>query len=163
MQRRGFLTALARGTASVAAVTGIAGCLGGGAQSATGGSGNADGSSGADGEYDGWFEGVSNYDGTVDETGNSTVTVDVGTQANGAGMGFGPAAVEVSTGTTVIWEWTGAGGTHNVVDDGGTFESEYARAQGHTFEHTFAETGTYTYYCQPHLARGMKGAVRVVE
>jgi halocyanin-like protein len=154
MQRRAFLTTLTLGT------VGVAGCLGGDAQSATGGSGSTGGS---DGEYGGWFEGVSNYDGTVDETGSEQVTVEVGTRANGGGYGFAPAAVEVTSGTTVVWEWTGVGGAHNVVAENGAFESTYSSKQGHTFEHTFEETGTYTYYCQPHIGMGMKGAVRVVE
>ncbi|SEO44674.1 halocyanin domain-containing protein [Halogranum amylolyticum] len=154
MERRAFLTTLAVGT------VGVAGCLGGGsAQSSSGGSGD----SGSSSEYDGWFDNVSNYDGTVDRTGQDEVTVKVGTQANGGGNGFGPAAVEVTAGTTVVWKWTGAGGTHNVVAEDGSFQSDYATKQGATFEHTFAETGTYTYYCKPHLGMGMKGAVRVVE
>jgi halocyanin-like protein len=152
MERRAFLAALSVGA------TGLAGCLGGsGAQSSAGGSG------GSSGEYGGWFDGVGNYDGTVDRTGQEQVTVEVGTQANGGGFGFGPAAVEVSRGTTVVWEWTGAGGSHNVVAEDGSFQSEYATRQGHTFEYTFEETGTYTYYCKPHINMGMKGAVRVVE
>lgn len=151
MQRRGFLATLTLGT------VGVAGCLGsGGAQSSSGSAESA-------GEYDGWFDGVSNYDGTVDRTGEDEVTVEVGTQANGGGNGFGPAAVEVTTGTTVVWEWTGAGGTHNVVAEDGSFQSEYATKAGTTFEHTFEEPGTYTYYCKPHLNMGMKGAVRVVD
>ncbi|EJN60771.1 halocyanin domain-containing protein [Halogranum rubrum] len=154
MQRRAFLAALSTGAVAVA------GCLGSGAQS-SGGSGAGDSTS--SGEYDGWFDDVSNYDGTVDRTGQERVTVKVGTRANGGGNGFGPAAVEVSTGTTVVWTWTGSGGTHNVVAENGAFESQYASKKGYTFEHTFEETGTYTYYCQPHIGMGMKGAVRVVE
>ncbi|MFC7230941.1 plastocyanin/azurin family copper-binding protein [Saliphagus sp. GCM10025308] len=33
--------------------------------------------------------------------------------------------------------------------------------EGETFEHTFDETGTFTYYCSPHVSMGMKGAVVV--
>lgn len=154
MQRRAFLAALTGG------VAGVAGCLGsGGAQSSSG----SNGDSTSTGEYDGWFEGVTNYDGTVDRTGQDRVTVKVGTRANGGGYGFGPAAIEVTTGTTVVWEWTGAGGTHNVLAEDGSFQSQYATKKGYTFEHTFEETGTYTYYCKPHINMGMKGAVRVVE
>lgn len=33
--------------------------------------------------------------------------------------------------------------------------------KGHTFEHAFEKKGVYTYYCTPHKAMGMKGAVVV--
>ncbi|SDM08119.1 halocyanin domain-containing protein [Halogranum gelatinilyticum] len=156
MDRRAFLTTVAAGSLA------LAGCTGSSSTPASSGSGSS-GGSGTDDAYDGWFEGVDNYDGTVDRTGESEVVVKVGTQANGGGFGFGPAAVEVSVGTTVVWEWTGAGGSHNVVAEDGSFGSQYASQQGATFEHSFEETGTYPYYCQPHINLGMKGAVRVVE
>jgi len=101
---------------------------------------------------------VSNYDGTVDMRDADEVTVNVG--AND-GLSFGPAAVAVSSGTTVVWEWTGQGGDHNVSATDGEFESDTAGEEGHTFEHTFEEAGTYTYVCTPHEAVGMKGAVYV--
>jgi halocyanin-like protein len=70
--------------------------------------------------------------------------------------------VAVSTGTTVVWEWTGEGGAHNVVAEDGTFDSgETVTEAGTTFEYTFEEAGTYTYVCTPHEAVGMKGAVYV--
>jgi halocyanin-like protein len=158
MQRRAFLTTLTLGT------VGVAGCLGGNGQSSAGDASSSTGS-GSDGgnDYGGWFENVTNYDGTVDKTGQEQVTVKVGTQANGGGYGFGPAAVEVTAGTAIVWKWVGAGGTHNVVAESGAFQSEYATKKGHTFEHTFEEAETYKYYCKPHLGMGMKGAVRVVE
>ncbi|MFC7137914.1 halocyanin domain-containing protein [Halobaculum litoreum] len=108
-----------------------------------------------------WFSNTGNYDGVVDETGSGSVTVTVGSEANGGAFGFGPAAVRVDPGTTVTWEWTGKGGSHNVVADGGAFESELVGESGHTFEHTFEEAGVYRYYCTPHKAMGMKGAVVV--
>ncbi|PSP91806.1 halocyanin domain-containing protein, partial [Halobacteriales archaeon QS_4_66_20] len=58
-------------------------------------------------------------------------------------------------------EWTGEGGGHNVVDEDGKFESEIVSEGGHTFEYTFEESGTTRYYCAPHKASGMKGAVVV--
>ena len=108
-----------------------------------------------------WFENVSNYDGVVDQTGQSSVTVGVGVEANGGAFGFGPAAVRISPDTIVTWEWTGEGSTHNVVDTEGAFESELTDTAGHTFERTFSEPGTYTYSCTPHETLGMKGAVVV--
>ncbi|MBB6646823.1 halocyanin domain-containing protein [Halobellus ruber] len=106
-----------------------------------------------------WFESVSNYDGVVDETGSSSVTVEVGVEANGGAFGFGPAAVRVDPGTTVTWTWTGKGGSHNVAGDG--FESELTDSGDYTFEHTFEDAGVYTYVCTPHETLGMKGAVVV--
>ena len=111
--------------------------------------------------FDGWLDGVSNYDGVVDETGSSATSVEVGVDNGGQPYGFGPAAIKVSTGTEVTWEWTGKGSTHNVIDEGGAFESELVAEEGHTFSYTFEETGTYKYSCQPHKTLGMKGVVVV--
>ncbi|WP_101294750.1 halocyanin domain-containing protein [Halegenticoccus soli] len=112
-------------------------------------------------DLDAWFEGVDNYSGVVDETGSDSVTVTVGAQGNGGGYAFDPPAVEISTGTTVVWEWTGEGGAHNVAAEDGSFESEMTDEKGYTFEHTFDAAGTYTYVCVPHETMGMKGAVVV--
>jgi len=139
----------------------------GGSDGDDGGSGSSDGGDGGSGggeylseepNYDGFLDDVSNYEGTVDMRDADEVTVDVG--AND-GLTFGPAAVAVSTGTTVVWEWTGQGGQHNVAASDGAFESETVGEEGHTFEHTFEEAGTYTYVCTPHEAVGMKAAVYV--
>ena len=112
-------------------------------------------------DYGDWFENVSNYDGTVDERGQSEVTVAVGAEGNNGNYAFGPAAVRVDPGTTVVWEWTGKGNGHNVVAEGGSFESEMSTETGHTFEYTFESAGVYKYACLPHKAMGMKGAVVV--
>ncbi len=134
----------------------LAGCTSG--NSGNGGGNGGNGNGGAE-EFDGWFDGVSNYDGVDDETGSGEVAVEVG--AGSDGLLFAPPAVRVDAGTTVVWEWTGAGGAHNVVDEGGAFESELKGDAGATFEYTFEEAGTYTYYCNPHQAQGMKGVVVV--
>ena len=106
-----------------------------------------------------WFGDVSNYEGIVDERGNSRVTVKVGAEGNGGGFGFGPPAVRIDSGTTVVWEWTGDGGSHDVVAEDGTYESELLATAGETFEFTFEDEGVSTYACSPHKAMGMKGAV----
>jgi halocyanin-like protein len=144
VSRRGALRAIGGGVAAGAAL---------GAAPATAGA-QSDGP-----DLASWFEGVSNYDGVVDETGSGSVTVEVGTEANGGAFGFGPAAVRVDTGTTVTWAWTGQGGSHNVAGDG--FESELTDSGDYTFEHTFEEAGVFTYVCTPHETLGMKGAVVV--
>ncbi|WP_277556054.1 halocyanin domain-containing protein [Halobaculum limi] len=112
-------------------------------------------------DFDGWFDGVANYDGVVDRTGQSEVTVEVGVENGDGPYGFGPAAVRVDPGTTVTWEWNGQGGSHNVVADDGSFQSELVSEAGHTFSQTFDSEGVYKYLCQPHEALGMKGAVVV--
>ncbi len=112
--------------------------------------------------YDGWFDDVENYEGTVDYSGEETVEVMVG--AGEQGLLFEPPAIQVDPGTTVVWEWTGEGGEHNVVDEDGAFESERTAEAGHTFEHTFEEDDEgeiFRYVCTPHEALGMLGAVAV--
>lgn len=171
-------------TAGAAAATLLAGCSGGGNggggsggddggsggdDGGSGDGGNGGGGSGGDGgsgdeylseepDYGGWFDDVDNYEGTLDRTGADEVTVEVGA---GDGLSFAPPAVAVSTGTTVVWEWTGQGGQHNVSEENGTFESELTDEEGHTFEYTFEESGTFRYVCTPHESVGMKGAVHV--
>ncbi|MFC4450907.1 halocyanin domain-containing protein [Halorussus aquaticus] len=169
LDRRTMLKTMAVGAASAT----IAGCSSGGGgsggdggeTSGDGGSGDSSGDSGASGsgstDFGGWFDGVSNFDGVVDETGKSEVTVKVGAKGNGGNFAFSPAAVKVSKDTKVVWEWTGKGSFHNVVADSGDFESEQTDEQGHTFSQTFSSSGTHKYYCTPHKAMGMKGAIVV--
>jgi len=136
--------------------------LAGGVAAAAGGAAAAPAAAQSSGGLEEWFSNVDNYDGVVDETGSDSVTVEVGTQANGGAYGFGPAAVRIDPGATVTWEWTGNGGSHNVVAEGdASFESELVGDAGYTFEHTFEEAGVYRYACTPHKALGMKGAVVV--
>ena len=144
MRRRDFLRGAGSGTAAAAAATATAG------------------TASAQPSFGGWLSDVTNYSEVVDETGTEEVTVEVGVEANGGGFGFGPAAVQVDPGTTVVWEWTGEGGQHNVVaNSGGDFESELASDEGFTFEHTFDQEGVAQYYCQPRQSLGMKGVVVV--
>jgi len=109
-------------------------------------------------DYGGWMEDANNYDRTVDATGSDRVTVKVGA---GNGFAFGPAAVQVSSGTTVVWEWVGKGGEHNVVAKDDSFSSSLKSEEGATFKHTFEESGIHKYFCNPHRTAGMKGAVVV--
>ncbi|WP_248896556.1 halocyanin domain-containing protein [Haloplanus halobius] len=112
--------------------------------------------------FGGWMSDVGNYEGLVDGTGADQITVDVGAEANQGSFGFGPPAVQVDPGTTVVWEWTGQGGQHNVVaEEGASFESDLSAEEGFTFEQTFEEEGVIKYYCLPHRAMGMKGVVVV--
>ena len=131
---------------------------GGGEQDAT--SAPAATSSGSD-EFGGWFDNVSNFDGVVGKTGQNEVSVSVGAKGNEGNFTFAPPAIRISTGTTVVWEWTGKGGQHNVVAESGTFESKLVAEEGNTFKHTFEESGTTRYSCEPHRSLGMKGGVVV--
>ncbi|PCR92461.1 halocyanin domain-containing protein [Natrinema ejinorense] len=126
-------------------------------------------------DYGDWFDDVDDYEETEDLTGEDEVTVDVG--AGDDGLQFDPPAIRIDQDATVVWEWTGEGGSHNVVHvpedeeeleiEGATgadepvFETEITDEEGITFEHQFEETGTYLYVCEPHREQGMKGAVVV--
>jgi len=115
-----------------------------------------------DDPYDGWFDDVGNYEGTVDYSGEDEVEVQVGT--GDTGVEFEPPAIQVDPETTVVWEWTGEGGSHNVVEEDEVFESELADEAGHTFEHTFEaddDGEVFRYVCTPHEANNMFGAVAV--
>jgi halocyanin-like protein len=123
---------------------------------------SAAGTAAAQTDFGGWLSDVGNYDGTVvDATGQASVTVEVGVQANGGAFGFGPAAVQVDPGTTVTWEWTGEGGQHSVVDNAGGFESELVGEEGVTYEQSFDAEGVVKYYCATNRDDGMKGVVVV--
>lgn len=98
----------------------------------------------------------------VDETGQDEVVI-----ANGAGPNgfqFDPPGVRVNSGTTIVWEWTGEGGSHNVVSEGDSdfeFESERTDEAGFTFEQSFDEEGVGLYACAAHRAQAQYGAVIV--
>jgi len=130
-----------------------------------------DGDSAGNAAYGGWFTGdakggaTENYGGsTADETGSDEVTVTVGAEGNGGTFAFDPPAVAVSPGTTITFEWVSD--NHNVLvesrPDGAGWEGhDGLEGEGFSVDHTFETEGVYTYYCQPHLSMGMKGAVEV--
>jgi halocyanin-like protein len=108
-----------------------------------------------------WFSDVSNFDGITDARGETDVRVAVGARGNGGGFAFDPPALRVDPGTTVVWEWTGEGGMHDVTAEDGAYGSDLVADAGHAFEHTFESGGASLYVCSPHRAMGMKGAVVV--
>lgn len=152
MKRRDFLRAAGGSAAAATAATA--------AQPAAA----QEGGGGQVPDWGGWLSGV---DGSVqDARGQSEVTVQVGTQGNGGSFAFEPAGLWVDTGTTVRFEWTGQGGGHNVVADSGPAGLDSGSPvsnSGVNYEYTFEEGGITTYYCDPHLSLGMKGAVAVGE
>jgi len=148
LTRRRLLATAGAGLAAT-----LAGCAGGDG-------GGSDGN--GDDTYGGYLSDATGFDGSVaDRTGDDEVTVAVG--VGDSGYGFDPVAVRVSPDTAVVWEWTGAGSRHNVVDEDGAFESEYYASEGATFSRDVSEPGVTRYYCTPHRNLGMKGVVEVVE
>ena len=86
-------------------------------------------------------------------------------------VAFGPDLLEIEPGATVLWRQDDPG-AHTVTS--GTVEQGSAGvttqpddrfdsgdlATGEMFEHTFAEPGSYPYFCEIHPAT-MRGEIRV--
>lgn len=161
MDRRDYVRAA--GLLGIGGLMALSGCSASGARTSGSRSGEAGAALEPEPDYGDWFEGVSNYDVTVDRRGEDSVTVRVGAPGNMGAFGFGPAAMAVSPGTTVVWEWTGRGGGHNVVADDGSFSSgALVDAASHTYVHRLDDPGVHRYVCEPHRAMGMHGAVVVL-
>ena len=112
----------------------------------------------------------SGAEGTVgsytDARGQDSVTISVG--AGDQGLAFDPTLVWVDEGTTITWEWTGAGGSHNVVTQEGPASLDSGQAvgeEGATYEYeTSSEDAGITHYaCVPHISVGMHGGIAVGE
>ena len=159
ISRRGFMQAAAGGTA-VAAGTGTAA-----AAESTGTEGGGGGGGGT--TVPAWPSYLSDANGfdeasVADQRGSDSVTVEVGTGSSG--FGFSPPTLWISPGTTVQFEWTGQGGSHNVVSNDGPAELDSGSPVGESgvnYEYTFEEAGINTYYCNPHESSGMKGGIAV--
>jgi halocyanin-like protein len=153
MNRRDFLRTAGGASVAATAATGTAA-----AQEGEGGGGNVQP------DFGSWLDGVDG--GYQDMRGSSEVTVEVGASGNGGALAFAPAGIWIDPGTTVQFEWTGEGGGHNVIADSGPASLDSGAAvteAGVNYEYTFEEgdAGITNYYCDPHLALGMKGAVAV--
>ncbi|GAA0720276.1 halocyanin-like protein [Halorubrum trapanicum] len=104
----------------------------------------------------------------TDARGQDEVTISVG--AGDQGLAFDPTLVWVDEGTTIIWEWTGNGGDHNVqtVEDGGPASldsGDPVGEEGNTYEYETSseDAGITHYHCVPHTAVGMHGGIAVGE
>lgn len=80
-------------------------------------------------------------------------------------MTFVPSNIEVNVGTTIVWI-NNSNVTHTVTsgsngEQNGQFNSG-SLIPGAEFSFTFTETGTFNYFCIPHLTAGMTGTVTVV-
>lgn len=149
----------AAGLAATGGLAALAGCPGGGDGTATTEEPDVIES---EPNYRGWFDGVDNYRGTVDRRDAEQVRVRVGVEGDTGAYRFGPAAVAVSPDTSVIWEWTGQGGAHDVVSESDDFDSgEPVESDSATFTFTYQSPAVYRYYCSNHRDRGMRGAVFV--
>ena len=88
------------------------------------------------------------------------------------GLTFTPARLTIDVGDTVHWIW--ATGGHSVVSgtagsadnqfcspsDTGCDNPPLSNADA-TYHHTFANTGTFPYYCSAHFFLGMTGTITV--
>ena len=155
-RRRHFL----RTTGSLAVAGLLSGCTDEGDGENDGNEGNEPSDRTGSNSVDGWLSDTGNYDSVEGMTGESAVTVEVGARGNAGANAFAPAAIEISPGTTVTWEWVD--GHHNVVATDGEFNSGKPE-QNATFQHTFETPGMVRYYCEPHRRVDMKGAVVVAE
>jgi plastocyanin len=72
-------------------------------------------------------------------------------------MAFSPSSLSVTAGTTVTWTNNDAM-THTVTADDASFDSGDL-AQGATYTHKFATSGTVSYHCKIHA--GMTASVTV--
>jgi len=91
----------------------------------------------------------------------ATVTVEVG--ASG-GFSFSPSSVTIQPGDTVQWVWIGDH-NHSVTSgteatSNGIFNSGI-HTNPFTFSFTFPNTGTFEYFCIPHIGLSMVGVVEV--
>ena len=79
--------------------------------------------------------------------GSATVNIPTNARTLGASA-YAPNPVTVSQGSVVTWSNSDPT-THDVVADGGTFDSGRMNQNG-TFSFTFTQKGTYTYHCSIH-------------
>ncbi|WP_123619412.1 halocyanin domain-containing protein [Halorubrum sp. CSM-61] len=129
----------------------------------------ATGTAAAQEEQPVWPSGAEGNVGSYEDArGESEVTVQVG--AGDQGLAFDPTLLWVDPGTTITWEWTGAGGAHNVVtvEDGGPASldsGDPVGEEGYTYEYETSEedAGITHYHCVPHTTTGMHGGLAVGE
>ncbi len=151
MKRREFVRTAGGATAAVAATTAATGTVA--AEDRP--------------DFEGYLDGVDG--GFADLRGQDEVEVSVGAEGNGGNLAFEPAGIWIDEGTTVVWEWTGQGGAHNVVTDEENtdfenthdLESDTVDEEGFTYESTLEDPGRTGYVCTPHRGVNMFGAIAV--
>ena len=150
MKRRDFVRTAGGATAAVAASAGATGTVAAQEVQPDWPSAAADGN-------------VGSY---TDARGQDSVTIAVG--AGNQGLAFDPTLVWVDEGTTITWEWTGAGGAHNVqnVEGPASLDSgDPVDEEGYTYEYETSseDAGITHYHCVPHDAVGMHAGLAVGE
>lgn len=151
------------GTGAALAVGGLAGCTGNDDDDDDAPADDTDDDADDDG-LEAWLDdqNANEWDGSLeDHTGEDEVQIDVG--GGDDGLAFTPAGITVDAGTTIVWEWTGDGGNHNVHDVEGDygFQSDTTDEAGFTFEETLDDPGEARYVCDPHAGVGMYGGILV--
>ena len=119
-------------------------------------------------DFGAYLDDARGYETTEDLRGEDEVTVEVG--AGDDGLAYDPPTIWIDPGTTVVFEWTGEGGGHNVARFEGTesfgFDDIIADPGVH-YEWTAEEgdmeenDGIITYKCSPHEGQGMKGGIAI--
>jgi plastocyanin len=98
--------------------------------------------------------------------GDSQPTAPVGTVITlTADSRFSPNDITIDPGTTVRWQ-AATSEMHTITPDNpqqtGVWSRVVSTTTGTVLTHTFNTAGqTYTYHCEPHLAIGMTGTIRV--
>jgi plastocyanin len=97
-------------------------------------------------------------------------------QVGGTSFTFTPSALSICKGDTVHWVWMG--GPHTVTSGtvtggAGTADNNFCNQNdtncsanptenaGNTYDHTFATSGAFPYFCRPHAGSGMTGTITV--
>src|SRR5262245_19064966 len=83
---------------------------------------------------------------------HKTVTVHAG---GTLGLRFGPSTAKAKLGDTVHWMFDSSGHTSTDSDFGGALWNSGTKPSGATFDHVFAQAGTYDYECTNHVTFGM--------
>jgi plastocyanin len=84
----------------------------------------------------------------VDVERNPTITV-------GGEEEFDPSVVRIPLESPVVWFWSDPDAAHEVIDEGGRFESDEVQGVGYTFEWTYETPGSYPFRCRSHGHRGI--------
>lgn len=96
---------------------------------------------------------------TTTTTAATTTTIVVGgTEVSIENFVFGPSNLAVSVGDTIAWTNDETVVGHTTTSDDGLWDSKVL-SPGDTFEFTFTEAGTFTYFCTLHPS--MQAAITV--
>ncbi|AQL41306.1 hypothetical protein BV210_00620 [Halorientalis sp. IM1011] len=114
-------------------------------------------------KVDEWLDEYGEYTGRLtDRTGESSVSVTVGARHDGQNRSFDPVAILVDSGTEIVFEWNGRGGSHDVVwEDGDWGASRTTADASYSYSVTMDEPGVYRYFCRTDKPYNGRGAVVV--